>query len=95
MSAVTPQVAHVAHFAHRHPTKDTTPATPTNTYTIASTIGQEPRSIFTRFQSEPISIPTPTRPQFNAPTTTKTFVTKDTAHILQPQFDLNIIFNFF
>src|SRR3989338_5938570 len=69
------------HLLHLQPKIDITAATPTSTYTIPSTIGTEPRSIFTTFQESMFrSIPTPTKPQFTPPTINKILATRLVVH---------------
>lgn len=75
------------HLAHGHPKILTTAEIPTTMYTIASTIGHEPKIIFTRLSPRFISMPTPTRPQLSPPTISNTFAIILTPH---PHFPLQL-----
>lgn len=69
------------HFAQGQPKIFIKAARPTTTYTTASTVLMLPKIIFTKFRSWPISIPTPTRPQFKPPTIRRIFTTSITTHL--------------
>ena len=60
------------HFLHGQPNILTSVEIPTTRYTIASTVGIDPKIKLTRLIDEPISIPAPTRPQLRPPTSTNT-----------------------
>ena len=63
-------------------TSSYTAARPTSTYTSHSTAGQDPRSMFTTFQSPPINPPKPIRSQLRPPTQRRTDETTWTYFIL-------------
>jgi hypothetical protein len=68
------------HFLQGQPKILTRVDIPTSKYTTAARV-PEPRIRPTTFRSEPISIPTPTRPQFIPPTRTKTQATFEQKHL--------------